>query len=242
MRGVKDISPILLGALPFGLVVGVVSAEISLTSIQTFAESALIFAGASQLVMLDLLDKDAALWVIVLSAGILNLRHVIYSASIAPHYKKLSPLWKAVLSFVMVDQVYALGIAHHTANPNAPFKHYYHMGLALTIGAVWLAGTMVGYFLGAMMVSIGMVELVFGVVFVTVLALTYPDVPWTPLLVGLVLVNLVVPVLLYPWTKTAWMGLDHAFFPTTVEEEADALLDDGERRGGVDHTGVNRTD
>ena len=83
-----------------------------------------------------------------------------------------------------------------------------------------------GYFLGAMMVSIGVVELVFGVLFITVFALTYPDVPWTPLLVGLVVVNLVVPLAIYPWTKTAWMGLDHAFFPTTVAEEADALLDD----------------
>ncbi len=149
MSGARDIFPILFGALPFGMVVGVVSAELNLTSIQTFAESALIFAGAAQLVALDLLDKDAALWVIVLSAGILNLRHVIYSASLAPFYKKLSPLWKAALSFSMVDQVYALSYAHHSENPTAPNKHWYHMGLASTIACVWLVATMIGYFLGA---------------------------------------------------------------------------------------------
>lgn len=99
-----------------------------------------------------------------------------------------------------------------------------------------------GYFLGAMMVAIAVVEVVFGVAFVVVVAVTYPDVPWTPLLVALVVVNVVVPVVAYPWTKTTWMGIDHAFFPTTVQEEADALLSDTERTGGVDHTGVNRVD
>ncbi len=148
-NGARDVFPILFGAFPFGMVVGVVSAELDLTSIQTFAESLLIFAGAAQLVTLDLLDKNAVMWVIVLSAGILNLRHVIYSASLAPFYKKLSPLWKAALAFVMVDQVYALAYAHHSANPTAPNKHWYHAGLGVTIGSVWLVASMIGYFLGA---------------------------------------------------------------------------------------------
>ena len=124
MRGVRDVFPILFGALPFGIVVGVVSAEIGFTALQSIVESSGIFAGAAQLVMLDLLGNDAALWVIVISASILNLRHVIYSASLAPHYKERSTLWKFILSFVMVDQVYALGIAHHTDNPNSPHKHW----------------------------------------------------------------------------------------------------------------------
>lgn len=148
-QGAQDIFPILFGALPFGIVVGVVSAEVDLTSVQTFVESAAIFAGAAQLVMLDLLDKDAALWVIVLSASILNLRHVIYSASLASYYKELSPLWKAVLSFVMVDQVYALSYARHSQYPTAPNKQWYHLGLALPIGIVWLVATLIGYFVGA---------------------------------------------------------------------------------------------
>lgn len=175
LSGARDIFPILFGALPFGMVVGVVSAEINLSTIETFAESALIFAGASQLVMLNLLTEDAALWVIVISTGILNLRHVIYSASLAPFYKKRSALWKALLSHIMVDQVYALGYAHHSENPSAANKHWYHLGLGITIGSVWMIATMVGYFLGAIIPASWSLSFVIPLMFLALLVPSIKD-------------------------------------------------------------------
>lgn len=65
-----------------------------------------------------------------------------------------------------------------------------------------------GYWVGAMVVIMGLVEIVFGALMLLGIALTYPDVPWTPLLgVGLALMVLV-PVLGYPLAKLLWIAID----------------------------------
>ncbi len=145
---VKLIAPVLLGALPFGLVVGIVSAENNLSELQTLIQSSAIFAGASQLLMLELLQKDVTIPIILLSAGLLNLRHVIYSASLAPSYKSLALRWKVVLSFVMVDQVYALAYKHINEQPDEQNLRWYHLGLGLPLLITWVLGSMVGFAAG----------------------------------------------------------------------------------------------
>lgn len=64
-----------------------------------------------------------------------------------------------------------------------------------------------------MIVSIGTVITLFGIVFVGTMLVTWPDVPWTPVLVVTVVLNALVPVLGYGWSKTTWMGIDRAFNP-----------------------------
>lgn len=146
--GVRTIAPLLLGVLPFGLVVGVVAAEVEITAVQALGQSFFIYAGAVQLVMLDLLSKDAPLWVILVSTTMLNLRYVIYSASLAPHYKPLSAAWKLLLSFLTVDQVYAFAQALFAEQPELPNKQWYHLGLTVPIAILWLIATAVGFYLG----------------------------------------------------------------------------------------------
>jgi uncharacterized protein (DUF983 family) len=75
-----------------------------------------------------------------------------------------------------------------------------------------------GYWLGAMVVAIGAVILVFALVFLGGVLVTWPDVPWTGLLVATLLLNALVPIVLYPWCMTAWMGLHHAFVPSNRHE------------------------
>lgn len=79
-----------------------------------------------------------------------------------------------------------------------------------------------GYWLGAMVVAIGVVQAVFGVIFVGGMLVTWPDVPWNTLLVVLLVLNGTLPFLIYPWTKTVWVGLHLAFVPPEAAEEADA--------------------
>lgn len=80
-----------------------------------------------------------------------------------------------------------------------------------------------GYWVGAMTVIIVLTELVFGAAFVVAMLLTWPDVPWTAILVAGLVLNAVVPVVLYPLAKTTWIGLDLFFTPPTASEEADAI-------------------
>lgn len=80
-----------------------------------------------------------------------------------------------------------------------------------------------GYWVGAMIVLIGATELLFALWFVGGMLLTWPDVPWTGLLIGGVVLNLTFPVLGYSWSKTAWMGLHDAFVPEEPTQQADAI-------------------
>jgi uncharacterized protein (DUF983 family) len=76
-----------------------------------------------------------------------------------------------------------------------------------------------GYWLGAMIVAMALVIIAFSVVFLGGLALTWPDPPWTALLIATVAVNLAVSVVLYPWCMTVWMGIHHAFVTTNRDED-----------------------
>jgi uncharacterized protein (DUF983 family) len=75
-----------------------------------------------------------------------------------------------------------------------------------------------GYWLGAMVVAITVVIALFALVFLGGVLLSWPDVPWTTLLVATLILNAVVPIVLYPWCMTTWMGLHHAFVPTNRHE------------------------
>ncbi len=68
-----------------------------------------------------------------------------------------------------------------------------------------------GYWAGALAVNIVLVGGVFAVVFVTVMALTLPDIPVVPLLAALVPVMLFGPMVAYPFSKTLWVAIDRAF-------------------------------
>lgn len=75
-----------------------------------------------------------------------------------------------------------------------------------------------GYWVGAMTVIFAVVLVVFVVYFVGGMAITWPDVPWTGLMIGGVVLNGLVPILLYGWSKAVWVGLDLAFNPARAEE------------------------
>ena len=75
-----------------------------------------------------------------------------------------------------------------------------------------------GYWVGAMIVIMALVLIFFGTFFVGGMLLTWPDVPWTGLLIGGIVLNGLVPFVLYGWSKTIWLGLDLAFNPASADE------------------------
>jgi uncharacterized protein (DUF983 family) len=95
-----------------------------------------------------------------------------------------------------------------------------------------------GYWVGAMTVIIALTEMVFGIVFVGGMVVTWPDVPWTALLVTGLVLNAVVPIVFYPWAKTTWLGLELSFTGPTATEEAESLAAlEGDRVSEDEHLG-----
>ena len=102
--GVTAMLPLLLGVVPFGLVFGVLGINSGLTETETILMSSIVFAGASQVVFAQLWAAGSANFVIASSVALINLRHVLYSASVAEYLKKLSFKWRIILGYLLTDE------------------------------------------------------------------------------------------------------------------------------------------
>ncbi|WP_418279998.1 AzlC family ABC transporter permease [Halorubrum sp. DTA98] len=145
--GVRDASPLLLGIAPFALVAGIASVEAGLTLTQAVGMSVIVFAGASQLAALDLIGGNAPLAVVVGTAVVINLRMLMYSASIATHFARYRRRTRAALAYLLTDQAYALSVAEF-ADDERRDRRWYYVGAGGAIWAVWVVGTVVGVVVG----------------------------------------------------------------------------------------------
>ncbi len=149
LSGAKAISPILLGVLPFATISGIVAIDAGMNTAQAIGMAIILFAGASQLAVAQLIGAGATPLVIVFTAFIINLRFVMYSASLAPYLKKVAAWKRAFLSYVLTDQAYALSIAKFTQAPDTPLKPWFYAGASAALWVTWLLGSLAGIFLGA---------------------------------------------------------------------------------------------
>jgi 4-azaleucine resistance transporter AzlC len=149
LRGVRDESPILLGVVPFGMIFGALAIASGLSAVAAQAMSCIIFAGSAQFIAAQLLGADASGIVILTVVFVVNLRHALYSASVAPHVEGLRPGWKLMLAYLLTDEAYAVTITHYSGRGDARARHWYFLGAGLTLWTSWQLSTAVGIFIGA---------------------------------------------------------------------------------------------
>jgi 4-azaleucine resistance transporter AzlC len=147
LAGVRDVSPLILGVAPFSLVAGIAAVDAGYGLAEAVGMSVVVFAGASQLAALDLLGSNAPLAVVVGTAAVINLRMLMYSASIAPHFADYGRRLRAGLAYLLTDQAYALSVAEFDRAPDRSRWRYY-LGAAATLWVVWQVGTVAGVLLG----------------------------------------------------------------------------------------------
>lgn len=150
LLGARDTIPMLVGALPFGIIFGTLAVSSGLSAGATLAMSALVFAGAAQFIAIGLIASGAGLLVILLTTLIVNLRHLLYSASLLPYVRHLPQRWRVPLAFWLTDESYA--VAHrYYLNPDVPLadKHWYFLGSCIAMYGNWFACTLVGVVLGS---------------------------------------------------------------------------------------------
>lgn len=151
LRGMRDGAPFLLVVAPFGMLFGVVAREAGWNMAEIIGMSVLVIAGASQFTALQLMEENAPLVVAILAATAVNLRHAMYSASLAPHLGAAS-LWKrALVAYFLVDQTYGTAINRYTLEPGmaAPEKLAFFLGVAAAICPWWYVFTVVGALAGS---------------------------------------------------------------------------------------------
>lgn len=147
--GVREELPILLGVVPFGMIYGILALDAGLSPLDAQAMSSVIFAGSAQFMTARLVGAVTPGMIVILTGFVINLRHALYSASIAPYTKHLPLKWKAALAYLLTDEAYAVSIVHYQRNGDLTHKHWHLLGSGLTLWSSWQLSTAVGIFLGA---------------------------------------------------------------------------------------------
>ena len=146
MSGLRLGLPIAFAVLPFGALFGAVAVDNGLSFAEAVLMSGIIYAGASQLVGIELFNQNLPAWLVVLSIFAVNFRHVLYSAAMA----RIVPDWslprKAIGFFFLVDPQFAESVRQKELHGKVDFSLY--MGYALIVYVIWMVATILGASLG----------------------------------------------------------------------------------------------
>jgi 4-azaleucine resistance transporter AzlC len=179
--GARAVSPLLIGVIPFGLVFGVTAVGTSVGGALGYATSIVIFAGAAQLATVQLLDVGAAALVVIATALIINARHLMYSAALAPHFREF-PRWaRLALPYLLTDQAFAVSIVRYETTSDPAYKQWFFTGAAATLWIVWQFSTAAGVALGTSIPESWSLDFAIPLVF---LALLVPAIKTRPALVA----------------------------------------------------------
>lgn len=148
-EGLRDGMPLLLGLAAWAVVVGVTMVKSGLTAAQASGMTLLVYAGSAQLASLPLIAMHAPMWLIVLTGLVVNLRFVIFSALLAPHFAHLHWRRRLLLSYIAGDGTIALYLQRFPAPGMDPGQLSYLKGLLYSNWIIWQVFCIAGVLLGS---------------------------------------------------------------------------------------------
>ncbi|WP_277961249.1 AzlC family ABC transporter permease [Pseudomonas sp. RIT-To-2] len=193
LRGAAAIVPLSLATAPWGLLAGSMAIEANLTPLQGQGLSAIVFAGAAQLVAIGMLKGGAGVLSILLTTVLLTSQHLLYGMSLRPMIAGLPGRWRAGLGFLLTDELFALTSRYDQQT----FSRWYALGVGLTFYVAWNFFTLLGILLGRSLPGLEHLGLDFSIA-ATFIALITPVVRNIPALVCVV-VSLFCSVLFSYW-------------------------------------------
>lgn len=153
LLGVRALLPMHLGVAPFGVIYGVVALSAGIPPPAALLMSSIVFAGSAQFLLAQLVGAGAPALLSVGAVGLINLRHALYSASVAPLLAHLPRRWKLLLAYLLTDEAYAAAIPHLLENPKSPVAHWILFGAGFALWAGWQLATLAGVLAGSLLPS-----------------------------------------------------------------------------------------
>lgn len=145
-RGITDALPLFVPAVPFALVIGLAIVEADINLFSGWSGSWLIFGGAAQLTLVSLLGSSAAVLAAITAALVVNARHLMYSAAMAPIFQQQPPWFRWIGPYVLIDQMFALTVIEAESDPDV-FRTYY-LAAGATFWTLWQTTTALGIAIG----------------------------------------------------------------------------------------------
>ncbi len=147
--GLAAAAPMLIGIVPFGLVAGAAPVAAGLEPVHAVGLSVLVFAGASQLAAADVLGDGGGWLIAVVTAWTINLRMLLYSASLAPPLAHLPLGARLRAAYLLVDQAYALSVTRWDGRDDPRTRLPYYLAIGILLWSTWQATTVVGALVGS---------------------------------------------------------------------------------------------
>jgi 4-azaleucine resistance transporter AzlC len=147
-QGVRDSSAMAVGIIPFGLIFGTLAGAAHLSLWQAVGMSLFVYAGSAQFIVISLFGAGASTVVILLTTFIVNLRHVLYSATLQPHASQLPQRWRVLLAFWLTDETFAVVHRFYLFHGDKPLAHWYWLGVAFSLYLCWVSSSLVGVLFG----------------------------------------------------------------------------------------------
>lgn len=252
--GARDTIPMMVGAAPFGIIFGTLVTAGPLRPWHGQLMSLAVFAGSSQFIALGLIAAHASFAVIWATTLIVNLRHVLYSATLAPYVARLPLRWRLALGGLLTDEVFAVSYGHYRHAPPGQIGPHYFLGSGIAMYVNWQLWTLAGLLFGAAFPRLQSLGLDFAMV-ATFIAIVVPQLvsvrylasattagivalacaglPYKLGLLAAVAAGVAIGVVLSrPWAPSSGIG----------RESRDRPLGEPERAGQADRTeGVERS-
>lgn len=150
LSGARAIFPLIVGAAPFGIIFGTLAQSSGLSFWGVMAFSLVVFAGSAQFVAVGLVAAGTTWPLIVFTTFVVNLRHLLYSASLVPYVRHLGIGWKVAIAFFLTDESFAASIGRYQSSDASPYKHWHYISAAVVMYLNWALFTWVGLTLGSL--------------------------------------------------------------------------------------------
>lgn len=140
-RGTQLGSPIFLGYVPVGMAFGILARTQGFSTVQAVLCSATALAGAGQFIALSVLGSGAGVAAVLLATTIVNMRYVLFAATLSPYLKGVSVPKQSAIAFTLTDETFAVNIAEHRLGLSTPAAM---VGVGIVSWIGWVLGTLLG--------------------------------------------------------------------------------------------------
>lgn len=171
--GARDTFPLLVGALPFGILFGALATASGLSPLAAAAMSVVVFAGSAQFIGVGLVAAGAPVLVIALTTFVVNARHFLYAAALAPHLRGAPLRWLAPLGFWLTDESFVVAAGALPQRKTLEQRRWYLLGSEIAMYTNWQAATWAGILAGRAIADPGSWGLDFAIV-VTFIGMLVP--------------------------------------------------------------------
>src|SRR5881396_395741 len=148
-EGVRASLPVLTGVAPFGVICGVAMVASGIAPAMAMLMSLVVFAGASMVASAQLLASGTPVLLVILTTVFINLRFMMYSASLRLHFGREPLGWRLLIAYLQADNVYGLTLMRYAEQPEAPGGRDFFLGAALTVWLGWQLAVAAGILIGA---------------------------------------------------------------------------------------------